>query len=140
MLLDEVAKYLADNGVGTVGADIFKSYSPDAPNAMLCVYEYGGSIPQDTFGNSTCSYAVWENPSIQIVCRSTDYQIARNKCEDAFRLLHGVSNVVLKPSSSASGTFYLRINALQSPFRMGVDENARNLVVCNFRVMKSLST
>lgn len=140
MLLDEVAKYLQDNGIGTVGTNIFKSYSPDAPNTLLIVYETGGFAPQDTFGNSTCSFAVWENPTLQIVCRSTDYEIARNKAEDAFRALQSVTNEILKPSSSATGTFYLRISATQSPFRMGVDENARNLVACNFNVMKSLST
>jgi hypothetical protein len=138
MLLDEVAKHLQLNSIGTVGTNIFKSYSPNLPDTLLCVYETGGFRPQDSFG-STCE-AVWENPRIQIVSRSTDYEVARNKAEDAYRVLIRVTNEVLKASSSDAGTFYLRINAIQSPFRMGVDENSRNLVACNFDVMKSFST
>ena len=138
LLLDEVARHLQDDSVGTIGVNIFKSYSPNAPNTTLTVYETGGFRPQDTFG-STCEVA-WENPSIQIVSRSTDYETARRTAENAYRSLISVTNETLKASSSDAGSFYLRIWAVQSPFRLGVDENERNLVACNFDVMKTLST
>lgn len=138
MILDELARHLQDNGIGTVGTNIFKSYSPDAPNSILIIYETGGDRPQDTFCSTNS--ATWENPRIQIVTRSTEYQVARNKAEDAFRTLIEVTNQTIKASSLDAGSFYLRISSIQSPFRLGVDENSRNLVACNFDVMKTLST
>jgi len=138
MILDELARHLQDNGIGTVGTNIFKSYSPNKPDSLLIIYETGGERPQDTFGST--NVAAWENPRIQIISRSTEYQFARNKAESAFRVLIGIANQTIKASSLDSGSFYLRVNAIQSPFRLGIDENSRNLVACNFAVMKTIST
>lgn len=138
MILDELVRHLQDNGIGTIGTDIFKSYSPNKPDSVLIIYETGGDRPQDTFGST--NVAVWENPRIQIVSRSTEYQTARNTAESTFRILVDVTNQTIKASSLDTGSFYLRINAIQSPFRLGIDDNHRNLVVCNFDVMKTLST
>jgi hypothetical protein len=138
MILDELAKYLQDNGIGTVGTNIFKSYSPNKPDSALIIYETGGDRPQDTFGST--NVAAWENPRIQIVSRSTEYQTARNTAEDAYKTLIGIANQTIKANVADSGSFYLRVSAMQSPFRLGIDQNSRNLVACNFDVMKTLST
>jgi hypothetical protein len=138
MILDEVAEYLQTSGVGTIGTNIFKSYGTNLPNTSLFIYETGGFRPQDTFG-STCQ-AAWENPTIQIVSRSTNYETARRTGENAYRALINVVNETLKSSSSDVGSFYLRIFANQAPFRLGVDENDRHQIACNFGVMKTFST
>jgi hypothetical protein len=138
MILDEVAKYLQTSGVGTVGTNIFKSYGTNLPDTSLCIYETGGFRPQDTLG-STCQ-AAWESPNIQIVSRSTDYKTARRTAENAYRALINVTNETLQTGTTDVGSFYLRIFAYQSPFRLGVDQNDRHLVACNFGVMKTFST
>ena len=138
MILDEIAKYLQTSGIGTIGTNIFKSYGTNLPNTALFIYETGGFRPQDVFG-STCQ-AVWENPTIQIVSRSTNYKTARRIGDNAYRALINVTNETLKASSSDVGSFYLRIFANQAPFRLGVDQNDRHLVACNFGVMKTFST
>jgi hypothetical protein len=138
LLLDEIGKLLADNGIGTINTDIFKSFMPDSPNTITTIYETAGSPPQDVMCPTV--KVAWENPQIQITCRSTDYQTARNKAEDIYSLLITIANQVLLPSSSASGALYFRITALHSPHSIGQDENARLRVICNYDILKELST
>lgn len=137
MLLDEIGKYLEDNGIGTRGTDIFFSYEPDEPDTLIVINETGGTRPQHVFSSSA---PAWENPRIQVVCRSTDFTIARNKADDIYKILVNVKNQTLAPTSSASGALYFRIDAVQSPFSLPQDENKRRRVVCNYDVMKELST
>lgn len=137
MLLDELAQLIQDSGLATIGTNLFKSFMPDSPATAITVYETGGTLPQQTLGSTNCA---WEMPRVQIVCRSTDYQIARNKAEDIFGTMNGVVNQILKPSTGAAGCRYIRIEAVQSPFSLGQDANARLQVVCNYQVMKEVST
>jgi hypothetical protein len=136
MLLDEIAKYLADNSIGTVGTNIFKGHLPATPNTATSIFEEPGSGPSFTFGLAPA----YETPHLQIVCRSSEYKAARVKAETIYRLLDGVAGVTLKPAATDTGALYLRIEPLQVPFGLGNDENARALVSCNYRVMKELST
>lgn len=137
MVLDELAKYIQDHSIGTVGVDIFKSYQPSPDKNTTTLYEYGGTVPQFTFATTA---AVWENPRIQVVNRSTDYQKARNKAELVYRLFSNVVNQTIKQTTSSVGSFYLRITPLQSPYYVTIEKHETMVVACNYQVMKTLST
>lgn len=135
MLLDELGDYLSTNGVGTEGTDLFFGYLPEAQGArvMTALYETGGLGAAHGMAASP-GQAKAERPRLQVVVRSTSYQAARLKAQDAWRLLDGLGDVTL------NGVRYLGVYAVQSPFLMGRDEQNRPLVACNYDVTKSLST
>ena len=139
MLLDEVCKFIDDNSTGReTGINLFKSFRHEnTPDTATFVQEYGGREPALRMGSSTPFY---ELPRIQILERSTDYQTARNNAEVWYRLFMGTNNTILKPSTGATGTRYLALKPLQSPFSIGIDELERHQIVFNVEAMKSLST
>jgi hypothetical protein len=134
MLLDELALYLQTQGLGTVGTTIFKGTLPDQPDACTAVFEYAGLPSEKTF-SPTPGAAVEEKPRVQIVCRGIkqDYQTPRTQADAIWKALDGLGNVTM------SGTGYLWIEALQSPFLMRRDENERVYIAVNYQVMKRLS-
>lgn len=135
MLLAEIGDYLSSGGVGTVGADMFLGYMPEAPDAVLSLYETGGMGPYRAMRTCTGS-PVAERPRLQVVARAAehDYAAARLKVQQAYALLEHLGDRTL------GGVRYLWIGAVQSPFLMGRDERGRVLVACNFDVVKEAST
>lgn len=137
MILKELGKYLQDNSLGTLGTNLFLGHMPATPATCACLYENSGMAPQWTFGSTTPQ---WESPTVQVICRSTDYVTARNKADDIWRYLVNVANQTLLPAAGATGAYYLRVDALQSPFSVGPDENGNVVLSCNYLVRKRLST
>ncbi len=139
MLLDEIGYHIDINSTAfTVGTNVYKGgFAVDSPDTAISISEYPGMAPSMRMGSSTPAY---ESPRFQITSRSTDYQTARNNAEDIYRMLVGIKNQTIKPSSGANGCWYLSVDALQSPFDLGFDENARRRIVCNFQADKYLST
>jgi len=126
-LLDDMATYLQENGIGVVGTDIFKSARHDTktPETAIALYEYAGRAPayvHDMVG------AAWENPSLHIEVRAKRYATARGKADSIFRLLDSMTDVLIGTRR------YISVRALQSPFDLGPDENGREIVACNFAV------
>ena len=131
MILDDVATYLATNSTRlTVGVNLTKGHMPDSPSTVTTIYETGGFAPIHNFttGSGTRMY---EQPSLMIHTRSTDYQTARLILEDVFTILDGFNNADL------SGVRYAGIDAVQSPFDIGTDSNDRHKLSVNFNVIKS---
>ena len=131
MILDDVATYLATNSTRlTVGVNLTKGHMPDSPSTVTTIYETGGFAPIHNFttGSGTRMY---EQPSLMIHSRSTDYQTARLVLEDVFTILDGFNNADL------SGVRYAGIDAVQSPFDIGTDSNDRHKLSVNFNVIKS---
>lgn len=123
-ILDELATYLAANGVGTVEVDIFEGLmpdSPEAPDALVALFEYPG-------GPVTAVNTV-EQRAIQARTRAKTYDDAKNKCELIYGLLHSMHETEL------SGTRFLLILAKQPPFSLGRDDRERHEFAVNFRVL-----
>ena len=139
MMLDEIGYLIASNSTAwTTGTNLFKGYEPaNAPDTSTFLHEHAGPPPEFVFSSST---PAWEQPRLQVVNRSTDYQTAMNNAQAHYKLLIGQVNTILKPSSSATGVTYLNIEAVQSPFYLGQDDNARHRYGCNYETMKPLST
>ena len=133
-LLDEIAAFLAAEGIGTVGTDLFWAEMPATPDACGCVYASGGSSPDKALGSSGVRF---EHPTIQVVFRGAphDYSGPLAKAQAALDAL-----VAVDVEQLLSGTKYNMITSLQPPFPMGgKDENKRWRIACNFMVEKEPS-
>lgn len=136
MLLDELKQYLITT-VPLTSGEVFTGILPDTPDACVAVLEYGGVAPE--YIHDSASPAI-EFPRVQVLTRGAqyDYETARTKAEAVYGALSRVSNQTL------SGTFYLSIRPLQTPFVLdasmqgggGRDENGRVTVAFNVEVMR----
>jgi hypothetical protein len=137
MLLDDLGSYLQAQGVATLQATLFKGGIPmdssEAPvdDAIMALVETAGLPP---FHVHNIQAASFEQPTAQIIVRGApyDYAEARTRAQAAFLALDGLSNVTL------SGTFYLFVQALQSPFSLHMDQMGRPVIVFNIRCAKAL--
>lgn len=131
--LDEIATYVAAGTTSlTVGTNLFKNTIPvGAPDTSVGLYQTAGAAPSFDLSNSTGP--VFERPSLQVMSRSTSYVTAESNAQTVYKILAPTRATVL------SGTTYLRIDALQSPFNLGTDDNERHQVVCNFNAHKKPS-
>ena len=131
-LLDDIADYLTS---GSVASTIYAGHMPAVPDAAVCVYETGGVAPVHGMGNVP-GRAKFERPRIQVVSRgeALGYQDARATAQAAFLLLDGM------PQREINGTRYLWGAAVQSPFLMGMDEQARPLIAFNVDIVRAMST
>lgn len=124
-VLEDAADHLEDNGLGTVGQDIFLSVLPQSPDACTALFEYAGSSPRETMG------AMLARPRLQLVRRGArdDYPGARDGALDALAVLAAVVD-----ATWASGRV-LRIAPVAWINDMGRDEKDRPLVSVNFEVV-----
>jgi hypothetical protein len=126
MLLDDITDYLTTGGMGTVTKD----FLPDAPATVITVYGTGGQAPTYTMAGRH----VMEQPRIQVVCRAESLQTAHQNAKGVYELLSGVRNRTI------NSVLYHWIEAVQEPFLLGRDGNARFTVACNYDVKKDRST
>lgn len=131
MILDEVGTYLAANIIGatalTLGTNLFLGRLPDAPDTCVAIFETGGTLPEQTMGSGLASI---ERPRIQVVTRRPGYSDARILAYNVWNTLEGVAN------ESLSGTRFLRVSAVQSPYPLERDSTDRIIIVQNFDVLK----
>lgn len=72
-MLDDLARFLQDNGVGTVGTDIFKSWLPDSPVNCVVLYETGGPTPDVDIPT--------KSPTFQVFVRNQNYVNGKAKLD-----------------------------------------------------------
>src|SRR5262245_1112839 len=136
VLLEDLGLYLQQNGLGVLGQDIFLGSIPlDPPgggvqNAVLGLFEVPGLPPShqhDVVGPG------YEQPVVQCRFRGEPfgYQATRQKAGEAFTLLDSVINQTI------NGTFYLWIQALQSPFSQPQDEWQRPFILFECRCARN---
>lgn len=139
MMLDDVATYLAAQSttlskLSGTGGNLSRAVMPStmAPDTIVTLYETAGTGPYDEFSTGSGSTMVYEAPILQVLSRSTSASTARTNAYIVFDLLHGYTGKL--PTST--GTVYLSIAALQSPFQADIDDNHRFIYSVNFAVMK----
>lgn len=133
-LLLEIVDFLASEGLGTAGVDLFENFLPNDPDAAGVVKESGGSGPDMGFGSVGVQF---ENPTVQIIFRGApeDYAGPRAKAQTAFNSMASIS----APQSLGS-TKYLLVIPLQQPFPLGGrDESKRWNIACNYLIKKEQS-
>lgn len=132
--LDELAAYLATELSMAVGTDLFSNRAPPTPDAVLTIYETGGSPSELGLGVAGVLY---EFPSVQVVARGAkdDFVTPRTVAENAYRALAEIQGATL------SGTEYLLVRPLNPPQSTapGVDEDGRPRWSFNVLVEKELS-
>lgn len=130
-MLLEVATYLDTNIVAlTAGTNLFAGDMPEAPQELVALYENPGITLIETQGGADPAV---ERPRLQVYVRSTDYATGRALMETVWKALWNVNNVTM------TGTRYLHIMALTSPFFLDRDPERRPVFSCNFDVWKEPS-
>lgn len=136
-VLDDLGTYLQTQGLGTLGTTLFRGGIPlDVPevvmqDALVALVETPGLPPN--YVHSTLG-PDWEQPVVQTLVRGGPYgyAAARTVAQNVFLALGRIAN------QSLSGTWYLWVLPLQSPFLLRTDESARPILACQFRCAKSI--
>jgi hypothetical protein len=97
---------------------------PDTPDVCVCVYEYQGVAPIETFGNKAIEI---DRPSVQIAVRAgrDDYPAARDLADTLRTLVAGMTNV------SVGGVTVMRVSSSGGLYPLGADQLDRPRVVFN---------
>lgn len=135
MILQDIVDYLTTGGLGmTGGTNLFAGFMPSEPNTALAVYQTGGLVSDYAMGD-VAGRAVMEHPRLQVVSRSTDYQVAHANAQKAYLLLDGM------PKRALNGVQYHWTRPVQPPFLMHRDEALHRVSLAfNVDVWKELST
>lgn len=138
MLLSEVCTYLATQGIGTSGTNLF--YGPmqeQYPDAVVVVEEYGGFPDEPNLGDGgpTSGQATrLEYPAFRVLCRGTrdDYDGPRAKAVLAKAALMKVVNETM------SSCQYLGFD-VGPLIPLRPDSNFRHSITFNVHTMKEPS-
>jgi hypothetical protein len=132
MLSEDVATYLAAEGLGTLGTTISSEIRP-SPDDLMVVRQYEGApatFTKDQGGSATrVNPPKLEYPRLQVLCRSKDTQAAMQRASSVRAKLNGFRGLL-------SGTLYRIREVGTGPFAIGRDESSRERVVCNFEVIR----
>lgn len=130
MLLDELALFLEQRGIGTRGTDLFTGIMPDTPDSAVALLERGGSRPEFVLNKKSINL---ENPAVSVWSRDFSYLAARQKSQDALDALVSIANTTL------SSINYLRATPSTSPFLLKRDDNDRVIIAFNVSITKAPS-
>lgn len=122
MLIDDIAQHLHNQGIATLGTNLFKSYMPDGPDSAVCVIDTGGVAPERELD--------FKSPTFQVYIRSTTYALGKAKLDSVRDVLHGKSMQNL--GIGGDETFFMYIFAISEGGHLGRDEADRDLFSINF--------
>lgn len=118
MVSVEIAEFLEDNSIGTVGANIFYSRLPDQPDNCIAVYDTGGIAPN--------RYVPIAQPTFQIIIRNKAYATGKAIAESIVALLDRRMN------EEIGGTYFYSIFLMGEPAHIGADKKDRDEFSMNF--------
>lgn len=117
-LVRDLGQYLIDERIAQgVGQDIFLNYTPDEPSDVIILTEYSSS---GNLGNGSLLRRV------QILVRSVDYQIAREKIWSIYNAFIKEDDFILHLPER-----YLISSAVQAPLPLMIDDKERQTFVFN---------
>jgi len=116
----EVAEYLEDNSIGTVGTNIFVDSLPEEDGTIVAVYNTGGSSPDIDLPIPA--------PSFQVLVRDEEASVAYAKIKSVMDLLVNQYNVTLV----SGGNYYYSIHARGEIQNLGQDTRNRKEYTVNF--------
>lgn len=121
MMITEIANYLATQGLGTVGTDIFYAYLPGGVDDGIVVLDTGGMLPDADLPT--------KEPTFQIFVRSSSYAAGKAKMDLIRTALHQKTNTVL----GSGTTYFYFILAQAEGGHIGRTENGLDEFSINFR-------
>jgi len=131
--LDEIAAWLATEGVGIPGQSLFLSSAAIPPNGdgpYLSLKETGGTGSTRIQNKAS---AATHRPTAQVSVRAKDYTEARAMAAAAHDALDGIFN------QNLAGVWYVSVTARQLPTDAGSDDVGRAMVVFNIDAEKEPS-
>lgn len=131
--LDDLAARLVAQGVGVLSTNIIlgsRGTIPLGDGPFISIIETGGSGPTRVHNTNAPNT---QRPTAQVLVRAKSYVVARAKAKAAYEALDGVFNTTL------SGTFYQQIVARQELTDIGLDAEARVMIVFNLDAQKAPS-
>ena len=126
-LQSEIVSYLEAAMLGTAGVDLFDNGLPPEPAAVVAIMEYAGESPELVHGTAGIAY---ERRRFQVTARAATFDAAMARATAVHDALVAVRNQML------GGTWYVAVQALQSPFPVEADASGRVRFVCNYRAEK----
>lgn len=112
-----IATFLATQGLGTVGTDVFYGESPDQPDELTLVQDLSGSRPTMIVSRSS---PVIEPYRFQVFTRAFGKDAAVSKA----RAVHDTL-ATLGPGRVLSGHRFTSIQAVTMPAHFAVDDRGR---------------
>jgi hypothetical protein len=119
MLSNEIATYLAAQGIGTLGTDLFYNHMPSADNCLV-VFDSGGL-------EAELKLSI-DYPTIQLRARNTTASGAYNTLANAYNVLQGLHNVTL------TTMHIIDCKMTSGPLNLGQDDKLRNEYTQNYSV------
>jgi len=121
-VISDVAQYLDDQSIGTLGTDLFYSYIPDNSTApVIMVRDTGGPEPDQYIGDI-------KTPTFQVFIRSADYATGKDLLQQIRDLLHPTYNTYLV----GGGVYFRRIHAQSEGGHIGRNEAGMDEFSINF--------
>jgi hypothetical protein len=117
-LIDDIAQYLVDDGLGTISTDIFISYMPDATDNALSVLDTGGPLPDPDIPT--------HSPTFQVFIRAENYTLGKAKLDAVRDALHRIGN------EQIGGTYFYYILAQSEGGHIGRNERGLDEFSINF--------
>ncbi|MFB3882877.1 MAG: minor capsid protein [Armatimonadota bacterium] len=125
LLIDQLAAYLATQGEGRVGVDLFKLHRPASPVACVSLHATGGYPPH--------KYTRQEYPTVQVVARAATPSGALAKAYHIVNLLHGRQQLDL-----GNDVFANTIQGMNSPVYLGEEEAGNGQHLASFNLVFDL--
>lgn len=124
----DIATFLAAQGAGTVGTDIFVGMEPASPDLVVTVYDIGGIAPSPKF--------LRDEPQVQCKVRGdvNDYQNAWIKAQEVKDILLGAQPQTL------NGTDYVLFVQIGDILSLGRDENNRPMITSNWQLVREMAS
>lgn len=116
----EIAEYLEDVAIGTVGTNLFYERLPDneSSTTMAVVVDQGGPAPPAELPQ--------RDILLQVMTRGTTYAVARKFAAQIHNILHGMVGIDVGDNTVQTS------KAMNMPVYIGPDENGRALVSGNY--------
>lgn len=133
MVLDDIGLYLQQQGIGTLGTDVFLYAFPDGQPDCIALFEYQGEPPSQKAG--------MEAPGLQVCVRNKDdFEAARRKLQDIHNVLKLIGfeeNEQTAQGTVINGVSYFRVApVLSGIIPLGPDENGYVLLAKNYYIYK----
>lgn len=123
----ELAEYLEDEGVGTVGTTLFAGELPAGIVNGMALTQYPGAPPELTCGSNGWTL---EFSRLQFIVRNTSEATALTNAKNAAAAFTKVKNQTIE------AVYYRSVNVLQSPGLLYRDENNRPVYGFNLEAEK----
>lgn len=123
-VIDDVATYLAANGIGTLGTNLFEAFLPPKPDIAVAILETAGLKPN-------IDVPIFQ-PSFQILVRDTVYDHGRTVCDNIKTLLHNQYNLTLVNG----GIYFYWIRLITEGGHIGQDQTGRDIFSMNFETKR----